>query len=177
MLGLVQENASVPAVVRLFGLAESAIARFRQMLDLLVKRTLRYHLLSYLAQRAPSLVFLVVNICVLVAGSWLVFHDRLTVGSLVAFHILTNALGVQLRDALAISAAGLVGGRRLTRRIERGEGRRGVLGGGVENADLHDELIVTACRSRSATSPPVDLPGCRRSARSPDARRCWSRRR
>ena len=110
----VLENLGAQPVIKALGLQHPAVAAFRRQTAELARVTLRFNFLSYLVERTPNIAILGFQILVVCAGAFLVFHDRLTLGSLVAFHALFLNVSSSV-ESLTTVAPGLlraVGGLR-----------------------------------------------------------------
>jgi ATP-binding cassette subfamily B protein len=90
--GAVQESVSAQAVIKSFGLQPIILSRFRVQLAELYRLGVRANTLSYILERTPALGVLLLNVVLAGAGAYLVFVDKLTLGSLVSFQGLTLLL-------------------------------------------------------------------------------------
>jgi ATP-binding cassette subfamily B protein len=86
LLAEVQEAISSHGVVRAFGVEEFFLRRFQRRLARLVAASLRLGFLSSLLERSAGIGILVTQVIVMGVGAVWVFHGRLSLGSLVAFH-------------------------------------------------------------------------------------------
>jgi len=84
----VHENISAQAVVKAFGLERTTQGRFRQQLDRLFGTGVRANFLSYLMERTPTLSVLILQLVIVAVGAYLVFQERLSLGSFVSFYVL-----------------------------------------------------------------------------------------
>lgn len=90
MLRLTQESAVGNAVLRLLGLHDAAISRFRRVLTALGAVTARDYLLSALSGRSAQVASGITQLLIIGFGGWLVFHGMMTGGLLVAFILLLS---------------------------------------------------------------------------------------
>ena len=81
----VQENLLGQAVVKVFGLEQQAVARFREHLNRLVKSETRLGFLASLYGMAASLSNAFVQVMTLGIGGYLVIEHSMTLGALVAY--------------------------------------------------------------------------------------------
>ncbi|HEY4491519.1 MAG TPA: ATP-binding cassette domain-containing protein, partial [Acidobacteriota bacterium] len=84
----IQENVSVQAVVKAFGLAPNAIREFRRQADELSQSSVRFNFSADNVERIPNIIILLFEIMLIGIGVLLVFRRELTLGTLVALHTL-----------------------------------------------------------------------------------------
>ena len=94
--GHVQENIAAQNVVKAYGLERSAQKEFQRRLDELLKVLSRANFLSYIVQRLPNLVFLMLQLTGFAVGAWLAIEDQITVGDLVSYQALLLGLNTAL---------------------------------------------------------------------------------
>ncbi len=85
MANLVQENVAAQAVVRALGLADSALARFREGLGTLARSSVRAGVRGSLVGRATEAAMNLIQLLAIGAGAVLAFRGHLSVGTLIAF--------------------------------------------------------------------------------------------
>ena len=88
----VHEYTRAQPVVKVFGLQDSVLARFRDELAGLARSTVRSSFLTQLVGSASSLGVLLVQLVALGAGALLALHGHLTIGALVAFMSLLSSV-------------------------------------------------------------------------------------
>ncbi len=86
--GNVQENFTAQLVIKAFGLEKSVLARFDERIAQLARANLRFSFLGSLIERSAGIGTLVLQVVVMIAGAYLCFHGKLSIGSLVAFQAL-----------------------------------------------------------------------------------------
>lgn len=84
----VQENASAQIVIKAFRLQTLMRERFVERLGLLLRRSVRFRMLSSAAERAPGVSVNLLQLIVIAYGVVLVSRQEMSVGSLVAFNAL-----------------------------------------------------------------------------------------
>jgi ATP-binding cassette subfamily B protein len=88
LLGAIQENLHAQAVVKAYGLQESTIDRFRQHLQRLLARSVRFDFLSALVARSPVLSIALLQLVVVGSGALLAVRGTISVGTFVACYAL-----------------------------------------------------------------------------------------
>lgn len=86
--GSVQENITSQPVIKAFGLEKSMLARFAERIAHLALASLKVSFLTSLIERSAGIGTLVLQVVVMAAGAYMAFHDKLSIGSLVAFQAL-----------------------------------------------------------------------------------------
>ncbi len=86
--GTVQENIASQPVIKAFGLEKSMRARFAERIAHLAAASLKVSFLTSLIERTAGIGTLVLQVVVMAAGAYMAFHDKLSIGSLVAFQAL-----------------------------------------------------------------------------------------
>ena len=94
--GHVQENIAAQDMVKAYGLERSAERDFQRRLDELLHVLSRANFLSYIVQRLPNLVFLMLQLTGFAIGAWLAIEDQITVGDLVSYQALLLGLNTAL---------------------------------------------------------------------------------
>lgn len=119
VLSLVQENIEAQHAVKALGLEAHSMEQARERLESAARGALRFNFASYLAERIPNAGMLVLHVLVLVAGAALAFHDRLSVGALVAFNgvLLTLGAAVATLTSSAHTFLGAAAGLRRVREV------------------------------------------------------------
>lgn len=84
----VQENASAQIVIKAFRLQRLMRERFVERLELLLRRSVRFRMLSSAAERAPGVSVNLLQLFVIGFGVLLASRQEMSVGSLVAFNAL-----------------------------------------------------------------------------------------
>jgi ABC-type multidrug transport system fused ATPase/permease subunit len=97
------ENYGAQAVVKAFGLEDREQERFEQASGRLFGREVRLHLFGGIFGLSVSMIATALQLVVLGFGSWLILHDRLTPGGLVAF---TTMMGQVLSPVTALTGLG-----------------------------------------------------------------------
>jgi ATP-binding cassette subfamily B protein len=92
MAGFLQENLAGQPLIKAYRLEGHASATFARRLDVLLARMTRANFLSYLVSRLPNLSFLMVQLTVLAAASWLAMRGVITIGDVVAYQALLIGL-------------------------------------------------------------------------------------
>ena len=92
------ENVSAQAVVKGFSLQQRELAAFRGRLMSLRDVAVRANWMNYVMQRIPNVGVLVMNLVTLALGAYFVFHDRMTVGELVAFFAVFGNMAVAVNN-------------------------------------------------------------------------------
>ena len=82
---MASENYGAQAVVKAFGLEGSERDRFGQASERLFAKEVKLQLFGGLFGLSVNMIVTVLQVTVLGLGSWLILHDRLTIGGLVAF--------------------------------------------------------------------------------------------
>jgi len=85
VLNVASENYGAQAVVKAFGLQLREIGRFRQASDRLFDREVKLQLFGGLFGVSVNMIVTAMRLFILGLGAWLIFHDHLTIGGLVAF--------------------------------------------------------------------------------------------
>ncbi len=88
----VQENLNAQQVIKAFGLQQLAVQTFRQLINDLMRASIRANTISYLVGRIPNVVVLLVGLFVVGYGSVLTFQGQMSVGDLIAFNGLFTPL-------------------------------------------------------------------------------------
>ena len=88
----VHEYVRAQPVVKVFGLQNSVLARFKDELAGIARSTVRANFLALLVGTTSSLGVLLVQLLALGAGALLALHGHLTVGALVAFMSLLSSV-------------------------------------------------------------------------------------
>jgi ATP-binding cassette, subfamily B, bacterial len=86
------ENLANQIILRVFGLAKMADARFAERNRRIVHTARRYNIFSYYSHRIPYLVVELLELLMLALGGWMVVRGELTPGQLVAFYLLFSGL-------------------------------------------------------------------------------------
>ncbi len=110
--GIVLENIAAQPVVKAFGLEERSVRDFDKRQDELFRVGFRAAWLGKVVESLPGQVFLVLNLLVVGGGAVLVFHDRMTVGRLVALEAMlvsfANAV-IAISSTIPFVLKGIVG--------------------------------------------------------------------
>jgi ATP-binding cassette subfamily B protein len=93
----VQENLNAQQVIKAFGLEQLTVRTFRQMLADLRHASVRANTISYLVERIPNVVVLLVGLLVVGIGAVFTFQGQMSVGDLIAF----NGLFIPLVNAVS----------------------------------------------------------------------------
>jgi ATP-binding cassette subfamily B protein len=97
---VLQENVQAQPVVKMFRLQGLLIERFKhQMLDF-YRTAARACFLLYLTYRAPNRTAGMFGLLTLAAGAFLVYYDRMTVGTLVSFQLMQAGLLTAVSDLM-----------------------------------------------------------------------------
>jgi ATP-binding cassette, subfamily B, bacterial len=88
----IHEDLSAHPTVVAFGMQGSLLLRFRDQLAGFYRTSARAQVLGALVERTPNIAMLAFNLTVLTLGAILVFRGSMTVGSLVSFYTVSNAL-------------------------------------------------------------------------------------
>jgi len=88
--GVAGENYSAQAVVKAFGLEQAERERFSRASERLFGREVKLQLFGGLFGLSVNMIVTVLQLTVLLLGSWLILHGRLTIGGLVAFSTMMN---------------------------------------------------------------------------------------
>jgi ABC-type multidrug transport system fused ATPase/permease subunit len=97
------ENYGAQAVVKAFGLEDREQERFEQASGRLFGREVKLHLFGGIFGLSVSMIATALQLVVLGLGSWLILHDRLTPGGLVAF---STMMGQVLSPVTALTGLG-----------------------------------------------------------------------
>ena len=111
-----QENLANQVVLRVFGMADTARARFDAHNARITEASSRYNVYSYFSHRVPWIAIELVELAIVAAGSVLVVHGEMTPGGLVAFYLLFSSLASHTYS-LTTSIPGLIGASAGLRRI------------------------------------------------------------
>ena len=90
--GFVQQNIVGQSLVKTYNLDAKAQSDFRQRADRIVTTGVKSYFGSFLVQRTPSLLFLIVSVAMLGAGAILTMNGRLSIGEFVAVQTLFAGL-------------------------------------------------------------------------------------
>ena len=88
----IEEDLVAQPVVKAFNLASVLGPRFRAQSERLRQRSVKANFLTYLMERTPNIGIMVFNLLVIGVGSYLTFHGRMSIGSLVSFQALLLTL-------------------------------------------------------------------------------------
>jgi ATP-binding cassette, subfamily B, bacterial len=88
----VQENLNAQQVIKAFGLEQLAVQAFRQLAGDLWRGSVRANSISYLVERIPNVVILLMGLFVIGFGAVLTFRGQMSVGDLIAFNGLFTPL-------------------------------------------------------------------------------------
>ena len=97
------ENYGAQAVVKAFGLEGSERDRFGQASERLFAKEVKLQLFGGLFGLSVNMIVTVLQVTVLGLGSWLILHDRLTIGGLVAF---STVMGQVISPVTALTGIG-----------------------------------------------------------------------
>ena len=111
-----QENLANQVVLRVFGMADTARARFDAHNARITEASARYNVYSYFSHRVPWIAIELVELAIVAAGSVLVVRGEMTPGGLVAFYLLFSSLASHTYS-LTTSIPGLIGASAGLRRI------------------------------------------------------------
>ncbi|MEI7709052.1 MAG: ABC transporter ATP-binding protein [Chlorobium sp.] len=87
-----QEHLSAFKMIRAYGLENHVTGQYREDLNQFVSVASKANFFSYISQRMPNLVFLLLNILVLFAAGLLVMQGQMSVGALVSYQIIFVSL-------------------------------------------------------------------------------------
>lgn len=88
----IQESIGAQPVVKMFGLQNMVVERFKHKMVHFYRATARACFLSYLAQRLPDRGIALFGVLIIAAGAALSFFGFLTIGELISFQILLSGL-------------------------------------------------------------------------------------
>ena len=111
-----QENLANQVVLRVFGLAARARAKFAEQNARIVEHTRRYNIFSYYSHRVPWIAIELIDVVVLAVGCWMVVRGNMTTGGLVAFYLLFSALATHMYS-LITSFSGMISASAGMRRV------------------------------------------------------------
>ncbi len=94
----VQEALQSNAVIRVFGLERETARRFQLGNERLVSLSIRSSFLAYIAQRIPSISFLIVFLAIFGVSSALAFEGVLSIGEVVSFQVLVLGLRAAIEN-------------------------------------------------------------------------------
>jgi ATP-binding cassette subfamily B protein len=134
-----QENLANQVVLRVFGMADTARARFDAHNARITEASARYNVYSYFSHRVPWIAIELVELAIVAAGCVLVVRGEMTPGGLVAFYLLFSSLASHTYS-LTTSIPGLIGASAGLRRI----------------AELTDQPREPADPPAAAQAPPPD---------------------
>lgn len=93
---VVEENILSQSVVKIFGLEKRMSNNFSAHLNDLKRVYVRAKFFSYLVQRLPTLVFVLVQIIILSIGAVMTYWNWITVGTLVSYQVLLLGLNLNI---------------------------------------------------------------------------------
>ncbi|HPC83600.1 MAG TPA: ABC transporter transmembrane domain-containing protein [Thermoanaerobaculaceae bacterium] len=114
----VQENVRSQPVVKVFGLADLLVERFRAQIERVGRRWVRAELLAQLVGSASTLGVQAVQVLVLGFGIWLALRGQLAAGALVAFIGLQANISKDAYDLMKKVVPNLISSSGGLRRIE-----------------------------------------------------------
>jgi ATP-binding cassette, subfamily B, bacterial len=116
--GAVQENLQAHAVIRMFGLRDSAIAAFSAQLKRFGGLATRASFTGWSVNRATDIGQYLIQLLAVAIGAALVFHGKMTVGTLVGFTglLITMSYSVSM---VSVAFTGLIPAVASLERVER----------------------------------------------------------
>lgn len=118
MASRLAEQLGAHTTVTLFGLQRHFSRRLADDLRELLRRAVRANFLSYLLQRIPNVLYLLLSLVMLGAAALLTYRGELSIGALVSYQALALGLNASIAN-LAWLAPGIVDARAAMARVER----------------------------------------------------------
>jgi ATP-binding cassette, subfamily B, bacterial len=103
----VQENLQAHAVTRMFGLRDQSISAFSRQLDKFARIATRSSFMGWMVNRATNMGQFLIQLLVIAIGAYLVFHGRMSIGSLVGFTTLLISMSYAVA-CVSVAFAGLI---------------------------------------------------------------------
>ncbi len=89
----IQENVKAQRVIKGFSLQQAAIAKFSARLHTFSLIHYKKNILNTQLERIPMISLLLINLTIIILGSYLALHGHITVGALVAFFTMYTSMG------------------------------------------------------------------------------------